>query len=180
MESNQKQEIPNASNAYTGEMQMVAFDYAPSGWALCDGKELKISDYPDLYKLLGNKYGGNGTTTFALPNLKGQFPLGMGGAIALGKSGGVAEVTLTEDQMPKHSHAYNGINKSTEREKSPKGRFLPVTMDDFYIGPNEDVKLLAMHDEAISASGSSKPHTNMPPYLCVNFIICLRGIFPSK
>lgn len=178
---NQNQEIPNGYNAFTGEMQMVGFDYAPAGWALCDGKELKVIEYPDLYKLLDNKYGGEKDKTFALPNLKGRFPLGMGDAITtLGKSGGVEEVTLTEDQMPAHRHTYNGINKSTERDKSPKGRFLPVTLDGFYIGPDEDVKSLAMHEEVISISGESKPHTNMPPYLCVNFIICLRGVFPNK
>ena len=184
MESNQSKNIPNSYDAYIGEIQMVAFSYAPEGWAICEGQLLSISQNRALFQLIGTTYGGDGTSTFALPDLRGRFPINAGAGPGLenkqiGQKGGVESVTLSTDQLPAHSHDYFGSNKSREAT-SPENRLLPIAGANYYTSANNSSDLLKMNSLAIANSGGSKSHSNMPPFLAINFIICLQGIYPPR
>ncbi|MGZ8215218.1 MAG: phage tail protein [Methylosarcina sp.] len=175
------------SEPFIGEIRMVGFNYAPQGWALCDGQLLSIAQNSALFALLGTTYGGNGQTTFALPDLRGRVPLhpGQGPGLSpyiLGQSSGVESVTLTANQMPAHSHAI-AANSNPGEVDSPSGNFAAGIAD-----PNSGTPLNAfaasanatMNPTVVGAAGGSQPHTNLQPSLCVNFIIALEGIFPSR
>lgn len=175
------------SEPFIGEIRMVGFTYAPQGWALCDGQLLSIAQNSALFALLGTTYGGNGQTTFALPDFRGRVPLhpGQGPGLSpyvLGQSSGVETVTLTTNQMPAHSHTV-AANSNPGEVESPSGYF-PAAIAD----PNSGSPLnafassanTAMNPAMVSAAGGNQPHTNLQPSLCVNFIIALEGIFPSR
>ncbi len=161
---------------YVGEIRMFAGNFAPAGWALCEGQLMPISENETLFNLIGTTYGGDGQDTFALPDLRGRAPIHQGNGFILAETGGVEEVTLTVNQIPAHSHyvlASSGPSNST----SPSGKYLAtssqVTM--YYAGNSN----LNMKTGAIGSVGGSQPHTNMQPYLAIHFIISLYGIFPS-
>jgi microcystin-dependent protein len=173
------------SEQYIGEIRMVGFNYAPEGWALCDGSLLEIQQYTTLYSLLGNAFGGTPGLTFALPDLRGRFPIGVGTApgrsqYIRGQAGGFESVKLSSDEMPKHTHtlkATSGASSTADPSQAilaDTGRSLSYASETPSISPT----LVDMGEDAIGATGGSAPHDNMPPYLPIYFIIALEGIYP--
>ena len=161
---------------YVGEIRMFAGNFAPAGWMFCEGQHLSISENETLFQLIGTTYGGNGQDTFALPDLRGRLPLHMGNGFILAETGGVEEVTLTVSQIPAHSHSLLA-STSAGTNTSP---VINVLAESVVIIPYiEDQANSNMNPDAVSAVGGSQPHTNFQPYLCINFIISLFGIFPS-
>jgi microcystin-dependent protein len=155
---------------------MFGGNFAPAGWMFCEGQLLPISENETLFQLIGTTYGGDGQSTFALPDLRGRLPLHFGNGFILAETGGAEEVTLTVQQIPAHSHALLA-SSGPASANSPVGR-LPAetTAVNLYI---EDVTNVSLSPQAVSSVGGSQPHTNFQPYLCVSFIISLFGIFPS-
>lgn len=164
------------SDPYLGEVRMFGGNFAPVGWLFCYGQLLSISEYDALYTLLGTTYGGDGQSTFALPDLRGRVPLHMGNGFNLGQSGGTETVTLTSNQMPVHSHMFLS---STNAPNSPSpGGGVPATSPLETYG--EDQPLLAYNAQKVGSFGGSQPHENLQPFTCVSFIIATEGIFPSQ
>ena len=161
---------------FLSEVRIMSFGFAPRGWALCNGQLLPINQNQALFSLLGTTFGGDGRVNFALPDLRGRLPIHQGNGFILAETGGSEEVTLTSSQMPAHSHAALA-SSSIATERSPQNAVLAqaTTFDAYQTTPGA----LAMAGQALSNAGGSQPHTNLQPYLCVNFIISLFGIFPS-
>ena len=161
---------------YVGEIRMFGGNFAPAGWMFCEGQLLPISENETLFQLIGTTYGGDGQSTFGLPDLRGRIPIHMGGGFSLAETGGAEEITLTVNQIPAHSHAFlASLNIATQ--PSPSGNLLAQsTLAQMYI---QDVADTALAANSIGPTGGSQPHTNFQPYLCVDFIISLFGIFPS-
>ena len=162
---------------YVGEIRMFAGNFAPAGWMFCEGQLLPISEYETLFQLIGTTYGGDGESTFALPDLRGRLPMHQGNGFILAETGGVEEVTLTTNQIAAHSHPLVASTQ-TGTDKSPAGRVTDQTSGGVQIYIEEAVDQ-PMAANAIQPQGGSQPHTNFQPYLCVDFIISLFGIFPS-
>jgi microcystin-dependent protein len=161
---------------YVGEIRMFAGNFAPAGWMFCEGQLLPISENETLFQLIGTTYGGDGQSTFALPDLRGRIPLHQGNGFILAETGGAEEITLTVNQIPAHSHAFLAA-ATTGDQVSPAGL---VASSSFNVTPYiNDVPNGNMSPAAVSSIGGSQPHTNFQPYLCVDFIISLFGIFPS-
>jgi microcystin-dependent protein len=161
---------------YVGEIRMFAGNFAPAGWMFCEGQLLPISEYETLFNLIGTTYGGDGESTFALPDLRGRLPLHQGNGFILAETGGAEEITLTINQIPSHGHPVLGsaVNGS---QINPNNNLLATsTVVQLYAVETANA---AMAPNAVSAVGGSQPHTNFQPYLCVDFIISLFGIFPS-
>lgn len=159
---------------------MFSFNFAPKGWALANGQQLPINQNQALFSLLGTTYGGNGATTFALPNLQGSVPVHMGNGFALGQRGGQASVTLAMQQMPTHQHLLQAVNATAELVMPQEHAQLAKSNSSSYgeVGsPGAD--LVAMHPLALGNVGGSQPHENRQPILALNFCIALQGIFPS-
>ena len=162
---------------YVGEIRMFAGNFAPAGWMFCEGQLLPISEYETLFNLIGTTYGGDGQSTFALPDLRGRIPLHFGNGFTLAETGGVETVTLTVSQIPAHSHALLASN-ALAIDPNPATNVLATTSQiQIYYA---DVPDSNMAPQAISSVGGSQPHNNFQPYLCVDFIISLFGIFPSQ
>lgn len=161
---------------YVGEIRMFAGNFAPAGWMFCEGQLLPISEYETLFNLIGTTYGGDGQSTFALPDLRGRIPIHQGNGFILAETGGVEEVTLTVQQIPAHAHPFLAANVTGD-QVSPGGN-LPANSFNVTAYVNEAANG-NMNSGAITAVGGSQPHTNFQPYLCVDFIISLFGIFPS-
>jgi microcystin-dependent protein len=162
---------------YVGEIRMFAGNFAPAGWMFCEGQLLPISEYETLFNLIGTTYGGDGQSTFALPDLRGRIPLHFGNGFTLAETGGVEEVTLTVSQIPAHSHALVATTNNAD-SNSPNNTLLaqPSVLEEYYASaPNQ-----ALSAQSGGSTGGSQPHTNFQPYLCVDFIISLFGIFPSQ
>lgn len=161
---------------YVGEIRMFAGNFAPAGWMFCEGQLLPISENETLFQLIGTTYGGDGESTFALPDLRGRIPIHQGNGFILAETGGVEEVTLTVNQIPAHSHPLLA-STSGGTIATPVNNLLAESVA---INPYiEDQANSNMNAAAVSAVGGSQPHTNFQPYLCINFIISLFGIFPS-
>jgi microcystin-dependent protein len=162
---------------YVGEIRMFAGNFAPAGWMFCEGQLLPISENETLFQLIGTTYGGDGESTFALPDLRGRIPLHMGGGFILAETGGAEEITLTVNQIPAHTHPALASG-SQASDPSPGNQVVaesrPGSLQYFQDVPNTN-----MSPNAITSVGGSQPHTNFQPFLCVNFIISLFGIFPS-
>ena len=161
---------------YVGEIRMFAGNFAPAGWMFCEGQLLPISENETLFQLIGTTYGGDGQSTFALPDLRGRLPIHQGNGFILAEQGGAEEITLTVNQIPAHTHPLlasgdlgNQVNTANNLTSNSQGG-LP------YI---DDAPTLNMNAVAIAPVGGSQPHTNFQPYLCVDFIISLFGLFPS-
>jgi len=160
---------------YLGQITMVAFNFAPKGYALCNGQLLPINQNQALFSLLGTTYGGNGTTTFALPNLQGATPLHQGSGFVLGQVGGEATHTLTQSEMASHTHQLKG-DPAAATAPSPSGNVWAAST----ASPYGSTPSTAMNLAAIGDAGGSQPHDNFQPYLVINFVIALQGIFPSR
>jgi microcystin-dependent protein len=158
---------------FIGEVKMVSFDFAPKGWAFCNGQLLPIAQNQALFSILGTTYGGNGVTTFALPNLQGSVPLHFGNNFNLGQVGGSASVTLTSNQAG-HSHPVKAT--ATATTNTAAGNFPAVSASNIYGSPADTT----MNAGIVSQAGGSQPHSNLQPYLVVNFVIALVGVFPSR
>lgn len=161
---------------YVGEIRMFGGNFAPAGWMFCEGQLLPISENETLFNLIGTTYGGDGQSTFALPDLRGRLPVHQGIGFILAETGGAEEITLTVQQIPAHSHpllASTAIGGGSNPANSVLGQGSNVTV--YRAG----TAAVAMNAGAIGPVGGSQPHTNFQPYLCVDFIISLFGIFPS-
>jgi microcystin-dependent protein len=174
------------SDPYLGEIRATGYTFAPAGWALCNGQLLAIPPYTALFSLLGTSYGGDGLTTFALPNLQGVCPLAAGQgpgltSIPLGESGGVQTVTLTGPQLAAHNHAI-GVVAAEGTQTSPAAAALAEARVGRVAGPQygPGKNLVPMDPRMLAPAGGSQPHNNMPPYLAVNFIIALAGAYPPR
>ncbi len=161
---------------YVGEIRMFAGNFAPAGWMFCEGQLLPISEYETLFNLIGTTYGGDGQSTFALPDLRGRIPLHQGNGFVLAETGGVETVTLTVSQVPSHAHAMLASN-DVPTGSSPAGNLTAQSANKIYRAGTPSVYL---SPNAVGSTGGSQPHTNFQPYLCVDFIISLYGIFPSQ
>lgn len=169
--------------AYLGEIGIIGFNYPPKGWAFCNGQILSIAQNQALFSLLGTVYGGDGRTTFALPNLQGRVPIhfGQGSGLSkypLGQAGGVESVTLNMDQMPAHDHA-GSCSPGNGSAPGPANSVWATTStgEKPYSTATPDGQ---MNSQGISPAGGGKPHENIQPYLALNFAICLAGVFPSQ
>ena len=164
---------------YVGEIRMFGGNFAPAGWMFCEGQLLPISENETLFNLIGTTYGGDGQSTFGLPDLRGRLPLHMGNGFTLAETGGVETVTLTVPQIPAHSHALMGTGNAATGVV-PSSRVLPGAGPASTItGYGTDAPLTTLHPSILGPLGGSQPHNNFQPYLCVSFIISLFGIFPS-
>lgn len=162
---------------YVGEIRMFAGNFAPAGWNFCDGTILPISENETLFNLIGTTYGGDGQSTFGLPDLRGRLALHQGNGYTLAETGGVEEVTLSINQIPAHSHPMLGAS-GNGAQSNPKNNVLASsTLVKLYSGEAADT---AMAASSITSIGGNQPHSNMQPYLCLNYIISLFGIFPSQ
>jgi microcystin-dependent protein len=167
---------------YVGEIRMFAGNFAPAGWMFCEGQLLPISENETLFNLIGTTYGGDGQETFALPDLRGRLPIHMGNGFTLAQTGGVEEVTLTVNQLPSHTHVPTCFseNGGVGDQQSPAGNFWSATSTGDQIYETAITNNGTMNGTLIQATGGNQPHTNFGPYLCVDFIISLFGIFPSQ
>jgi microcystin-dependent protein len=162
---------------YVGEIRMFAGNFAPAGWMFCEGQLLPISEYETLFNLIGTTYGGDGQSTFALPDLRGRIPLHFGNGFTLAETGGVETVTLTVSQIPAHTHAFLGTT-SGATDLNPGSNVLG---DQIAVSLYSTTTPSApMAPGTTSSTGGSQPHNDFQPYLCVDFIISLFGIFPSQ
>ncbi|WP_288480345.1 tail fiber protein [uncultured Deinococcus sp.] len=165
---------------FIGEIRLAGFGFPPKGWALCNGQLLPVNQNQALFSLLGTAYGGNGITTFGLPNLQTRVPLGMGqqGGVNYpwGQAGGEATHALTTAEMPAHTHALTG-SAGGATALGPANNLLATPAAGALYGAGTDVSLAS---SSVGPSGSGQPHQNMPPYLVINYIIALVGIYPSR
>jgi microcystin-dependent protein len=161
---------------YVGEIRMFGGNFAPVGWMFCEGQLLPISENEILFQAIGTTYGGDGQSTFALPDLRGRIPIHFGNGFTLAETGGVETVTLTVSQIPAHSHALLA-SSAAANQTSPTSNLLAKPDKSLYRpGPGA----VAMSPLDVGSTGGSQPHDNFQPYLCVDFIISLFGIFPSQ
>ena len=158
---------------FLGEVKMVSFNFAPKGWAFCDGTLLPINQYQALFAILGTTYGGNGTTTFALPNLQGRVPLHVANNFVLGQTGGSQNVTLVSNQIG-HGHPVNATATATTNTAAGN---VPAASGNALYGASADT---TMNSAIVGPAGGSQAHTNLQPYLVINFVIALQGIFPTR
>lgn len=173
---------------YVGEIRMFAGNFAPMGWAICDGSSISISENEALFAIIGTTYGGNGETTFNLPDLRGRAPMHQGSGYVVGQTGGEEEVTLTSNQIPSHTHTASLITKvynQTGKADTPVGNYVavnPARGNEFSTTTNANMASSVSFTAAATSSsvGSSSPHNNMKPYLVINYIISLYGVFPSQ
>ena len=161
---------------FLGELKIVAFNYAPKGWAECNGQFLPINQNQALFSILGTTYGGNGQTTFALPDLRGRAPIYTGQGHTLGEAGGQEFHTVTQSEMPMHLHVLNGTT-TDGTQLIPVGNLLARGATQLYTPP---ANFQAMNPASVTNVGGSQPHENRQPFLVLNVIIALQGIFPSQ
>ena len=166
------------SEPYVGEIRVFAGNFAPNGWMFCAGQLLAISENETLFNLIGTTYGGDGQSTFALPDLRGRIPVHQGNGASLAETGGAEDVTLTASQIPAHSHPLQGTN-DTATQANPGGQVLAQFSQANIFPYLEDEPNVGLAPPAITPVGGSQPHTNFQPYLCINYIVSLFGLFPS-
>ena len=162
---------------YVGEIRIFAGNFAPSGWIFCNGALLPISENETLFQLIGTTYGGDGQSTFGIPDLRGRLPIHQGTGTQLAEKGGVETVTLTVNQIPSHTHGLTASVNAGGSTNPPTNVLAQVPAGSVYI---QDVASAAMNPASIGPVGGSQPHSNLQPYLCLNFILSLFGIFPTQ
>lgn len=170
------------ADPFVAEIRIVSFNFPPTGWAFCDGQLLPLSQNTALFSLLGTVYGGNGLNTFGLPNLQGRAPMhpGQGPGLSLrdlGEEGGVSSVTLLESEIPMHTHSLNAVNFPSD-SNNPTGNAIGRSSNVAAYGTAGST--VQMKNTALAPAGGSLPHNNMQPYLTLNFVIALQGIFPPR
>jgi len=167
---------------FLGEIRMFAGNYAPQNWAFCNGNLLTVNDHAALYSLLGIAFGGNGTTNFALPDMRSRIPLHNGeqvsGQYPLGAAFGTEEVTLDQRQIPPHNHPMQASGDDATEVAPPNG-LVAKAQQNFYLDFDSTNKV-EFWPEAVQSTGGNLPHSNMMPFLAINFIICLNGNYPSR
>ena len=164
------------SEPFLAEIRIVGFNFAPRGWAFCDGQILPINQNQSLYSLLGTTYGGDGRTSFALPDLRGRVPIHVSTNHRQGQKSGEETHTLSVAEMPQHDHSLQATNNGGG-SPSPTGNVFSNAGSDIYGSPQQ---LLGVDSQTVSAVGGGQAHDNMQPYLVVNFCIALQGLFPSR
>jgi microcystin-dependent protein len=164
---------------YVGEIRMFGGNFAPAGWMFCEGQLLPISENETLFNLIGTTYGGDGQSTFALPDLRGRIPIHFGNGFLLAETGGVESVTLTTQQIPVHTHPMLA-SQTAATTLDPTDNILATAPLATTFPYGTDNPLTPLAAKAVSIVGGSQPHDNFQPYLCIDFIISLFGIFPSQ
>lgn len=162
---------------FMGEIRLMSFNFAPQGWAECNGQFLPINQNQALFSLLGTQYGGNGQTTFALPDLRARIPMHMGRGHTLGEKGGENAHTVSISELPTHVHTLNG-SSNAGNALLPANNLLASSNNQFY--QTNISSLVAMNANAVANTGGSQPHENRQPYLAILACIALQGIFPSQ
>lgn len=168
---------------FLGEIRIISFSYAPQGWAFCNGQLLPINQNQALFALMGTTYGGNGQTNFALPNLQGRTPIHLGSGFFQGQISGEANHTLTISEIPTHTHQLNAAApmNSGSNVNNPTGNYLSNSAPaEIYRSNASNPPIISPIASTISNVGGSQPHVNTQPYLVLNFIVALQGIFPSQ
>jgi microcystin-dependent protein len=167
---------------FVAEIRIFPFNFAPKGWAFCDGQILPLSQNTALFSLLGTTYGGDGRSNFALPNMQGNAPMhpGQGPGLSLhdlGETGGSDTVSLLESEIPSHSHSFNASSQTGE-DRTPQGEVLAKAVGGaLYASP---ANLVSLSQNALPPAGGDQPHNNLMPYLTLNFCIALQGVFPPR
>lgn len=176
------------SDFFLGQIMMTGFNFAPRSWALADGQPLSIAQNSALFSLLGTQFGGNGQTTFALPDLRGRTPVGYGASadpgwqpaqVQIGEAGGVENVTLVQSELPSHQHTVSG-SSARATSADPTGRTFAVRRSGNGFASSSAFGLSGAAGFAVGTAGSSQPHPNMQPYAVINFCVALQGIFPPR
>ena len=168
------------SNPFLSEIRIMSFNFAPRGWALCNGQTLQINQNQPLFSLLGTTYGGDGRVTFALPNLQGRVAVHSGSGHTLGERGGQEAHTVIQSEMPAHIHpATVDVKSGDNTSPNPTGAYPANTGGTPMYSPGSS-NMVAMNPGMVTATGGSQPHENRQPYLCLNFCIALSGIYPSQ
>src|ERR1051325_331912 len=162
---------------FLSEIRIMSFAYAPKSWAQCNGQFLPINQNQALFSLLGTRYGGNGQTTFALPDLRGRTPIHTSDSHTLGEAGGEQAHALTISELPTHVHTANATNNGGTTNTVAGNVLANIAPNELYVGASS---LVALNPTTISNTGGSQAHQNMQPYLVLNFCIALQGIFPSQ
>jgi microcystin-dependent protein len=170
------------ASPFVAEIRMFSGNFAPTGWATCNGQLLPIAQNTALFSILGTTYGGDGKTNFALPNLQGMSPMGQGDGAGLapntlGQTGGAATVTLATSQIPAHTHRAMGVAHAGSSPEPSGGTWAKQRRDLYTSAASPPT---AMNAGALASEGGGQPHNNLPPYLVVNFIIALQGVFPPR
>lgn len=168
------------SQPFIGEIRMFAGNFAPVGWAFCNGALIPISENDALFNLIGTTYGGDGQNTFALPDLRSRVPVHVGPGFALGQAAGAESVTLTVSQIPAHSHVPVCNSAQSNPQQGPGNGFWAQPSTGTIYATVPPAASVAMAPQAVGSAGGSQPHDNMIPFLVINFIISLFGIFPSQ
>ena len=163
------------STPFLGQLMLVSFNFAPKGWALSNGQTLAINQNTALFSLLGTFYGGNGVQTFALPNLQGRTPLSFGNTYVIGQTGGEESHTLITNEVPSHTHTISAAGGANLAK--PVGALLAGGGVAAYTGA---ASLVALNGATLASAGGSQPHENRQPFLVMNWVIALQGIFPSR
>jgi microcystin-dependent protein len=163
------------SEPFLGEIKIISWNFPPKGWTFCNGQLLPINQNQALFSILGTTYGGDGRQTFGLPNLQGRMPVHVGNGIVLGELGGETAHTLNISELPAHNHVPNGANVASDAASAGNNQWCNNT-NNIYNSTGGNSMLPA----CITATGGSQPHENMSPYLVLNYVIALQGIFPSQ
>lgn len=164
------------ASQFIGEIRLCSFPFAPKYWAFCNGQLLPISQNQALFSLLGTMYGGDGVTTFALPDFRGRRPIGTSGSYPQGTRAGTETHTLMATEIPAHTHALHASNAAASNSTLQSGYLAASTVD----APYSDGTLVGASNGMVQPNSGSQPHNNIPPYLVVNFVIALVGAFPSR
>jgi microcystin-dependent protein len=163
------------STPFLGEIKIISWNFPPKGWAFCNGQQLPINQNQALFSLFGTMYGGNGQTTFALPDFRGRAPIHVGAGFIQGQSGGQESHTVTMSEMPAHNHIAMA-STAAPNQGSPVGNMCADNGQNLYAAASN----AAMAPQAVTNVGGSQAHANLQPFLCLNFIVALIGIFPSR
>ncbi|MDQ6616775.1 MAG: tail fiber protein [Actinomycetota bacterium] len=164
---------------YVGEIRMFGGNFAPAGWMFCEGQLLPISENETLFNLIGTTYGGDGQSTFALPDLRGRLPVHLGNGFTLAQTGGAENVTVSTNQMPAHAHGFLGT-ANTATATTPAGNMLAASTGAAVSPYGTDAPLTTLSPQSTTSIGGTQPHSNFQPYLCVSFILSLYGIYPTQ
>ncbi len=165
------------SQPFLGEIKIISWNFAPKGWAFCNGQLLPINQNQALFSILGTTYGGDGRVNFALPDFRGRVPIHQGGGFTLGEKGGEEFHTVISSEMPAHNHFFNASNKADGTNvNTPSGNF-PANSS---VSPYRQAANTTLHPQSVTNTGGSQPHENRQPFTVLNLIIALQGIFPSQ